>query len=102
LSSECLWADLDFGLRSNNVVDVLEYLHMTSGLPEAISVDNGSELTSRQMDQWSYINGIKLFFSSRKTDRNGQIEAFNRRLRDEWVSVYLVQSLDHAKEEVEK
>lgn len=40
LSRECLWIELDYGLRSNNVVDVLEYLQATRGVPETICVDN--------------------------------------------------------------
>ena len=103
LSRECLWIELDYGLRSNNVVDVLEYLQATRGVPETICVDNGSEFTSRQLDQWAYINGVKLFFiRPGKPTENGHIEAFNRRLRDECLNVHLFQNLDHAKEEVEK
>lgn len=103
LSRECLWIELDYGLRSNNVIDVLEYLRQTRGLPEIISVDNGSEFTSHQMDQWAYINGVKLFFfRPGKPTENGHIEAFNRRLRDECLNVHLFQNLEHAKAEVEK
>lgn len=103
LSRECLWIELDYGLRSNHVVEMLEYLRETRGLPEVISVDNGSEFTSKIMDQWAYINGVKLFFiRPGKPTENGHIESFNSKLRDECLNVHLFQSLQHAKEEVEK
>jgi len=103
LSRECLWIELDFKLNSNRVVEVLDHLKCTRGLPEVICVDNGSEFTSKLLDQWAYINGVKLFFiRPGKPTENGHIEAFNRRLRDECLHVHLFRSVQHAQYEVEK
>lgn len=103
LSRECLWIELDFKLNSNRVVEVLDHLKATRGMPEVICVDNGTEFTSRLLDQWAYINGVKLFFiRPGKPTENGHIEAFNRRLRDECLNVHLFQSVNHAQNEVEK
>jgi transposase InsO family protein len=51
------------------------------GLPGKIRVDNGSEFTGKVLDQWAYVNKVRLDFSRRgKPTDNGLIEAFNGRL----------------------
>ena len=56
-------------------------------LPETIRVDNGPEFISKVLDQWAYLNNVKLDFSrpGKPTD-NGLIEAFNGRLRQECLN----------------
>ena len=52
-----------------------------------ISVDNGTEFTSRSLDHWAYWNRVRLDFSrpGKPTD-NAHIEAFNSVLRRECLS----------------
>jgi len=52
--------------------------------PRTIRVDNGPEFISKVLNQWAYLNGVKLDFNrpGKPTD-NGLIEAFNGRLRQE-------------------
>lgn len=52
------------------------------GLPALISVDNGTELTSKALDHGAYWNRVRLDFSrpGKPTD-NAHIESFNASLR---------------------
>ena len=84
LSREALAITVDFRLTSKQVVETLERLKFERGLPEIISVDNGSEFTSRALEQWAYMNEIKIhFIRPGKPTENGHIESFNGRFRDE-------------------
>lgn len=57
------------------------------GWPRAITVDNGTEFTSKALDEWAYRRGVKLDYTrpGKPTD-NGLIESFNGRLRDEFLN----------------
>ena len=55
--------EVDFSLTGKRVVEVLERLKQTNGLPQAIKVDNGSEFISKVVDGWAYKNNVKLEFS---------------------------------------
>lgn len=70
-------------------------------LPQKIRVDNGTEFTSKCLDQWAYLRGVRLEFSrpGNSTD-NGLIEAFNGQLRAECLNENWFLSLDDAKEKV--
>jgi putative transposase len=94
--------EVDFSLTGKRVVEVLERLKKTCGLPKVIRVDNGSEFISKAMDEWAYRNGVKLEFSrpGKPTD-NAFIESFNGRLRQECLQQNWFISLDDAKGIVE-
>lgn len=49
-------------LRCLRVVRVLERLRVERGLPLRIVIDNGTEFTSKALDQWTYENTIVLHF----------------------------------------
>jgi putative transposase len=81
---------------------ILDRIGRERGLPEKIRVDNGSEFTGRVLDQWAYLNHVRLDFSRRgKPTDNGLIEAFNGRLRAECLNENWFMSLDDAREKVE-
>lgn len=90
-------------LTGQRVVSVLQRLAASRGLPEVIFVDNGTELTSKAVDQWAYESGIKLEFSrpGKPTD-NAFIESFNGRLREECLNQHWFASLDEAKQIIEE
>ena len=52
------------GLSGDDVGRVLDRIGRTRGaLPENIRVDNGTEFTSKRLDQWAYLSGVSLDFS---------------------------------------
>jgi putative transposase len=95
--------EVDFSLTGQRVVEVLERLKVTHGVPKTIKVDNGSEFISKAMDAWAYHNSVKLDFSrpGKPTD-NAFIESFNGRLRQECLNQNWFVSLDDARQIVEQ
>jgi putative transposase len=101
-SRECLALEVDSSLTGHRVVRVLEQLKEWRGLPQIIQVDNGSEFTSRVLDQWAYTNKVKLhFIEPGKPTQNGHIESFNGKLRDECLNTEWFTSLDEARTLIE-
>jgi putative transposase len=101
-SRECLALEVDTSLTGQRVVRVLEQLKEWRGLPQVIQVDNGSEFTSRMMDEWAYTNKVKLhFIEPGKPTQNGHIESFNGKLRDECLDMEWFTSLQEAKNIIE-
>lgn len=95
--------EVDFSLTGKRVVEVLERLKKTCGLPKVIKVDNGSEFISKAMDEWAYRHEVKLEFSrpGQPTD-NAFIESFNGRLRQECLQQNWFISLEDARQIVEE
>jgi transposase InsO family protein len=56
-------------ITGKRVVAVLERLVKAHGLPRVITTDNGSEFTSRAVDEWAHRSGVKLVYSSREAHR---------------------------------
>jgi len=100
---ESLAIEVGQRLQGDDVARVLDCIRAKRGvLPEKIRVDNGSEFTSKRLDQWVYLSGVRLDFSrpGKPTD-NGLIEAFNGRLRAECLNENWFRSLDDARSKVE-
>ncbi len=72
-------------------------------LPGLISVDNGTEFTSKALDHWAYWNKIQLDFSrpGKPTD-NAHIESFNGTLRRECLSQHWFINVEDARLTLEK
>ena len=70
-----------------------------AALPDVISVDNGTEFTSRSLDHWAYWNRVRLDFSRPgKPTSNAHIEAFNSVLRRECLSQHWFIDLEDAQQ----
>lgn len=89
-------------MGGHRVVEVLMMVAAERGLPEMIRLDNGPEFTSKSLDQWAYLNGVKLDFSrpGKPTD-NAFIESFNGRFRQECLNENWFLSIEDAREKVE-
>jgi len=99
---ESLAIEVGQRLTGDRVAEVLDRIRRGRGLPERIRVDNGTEFTSKRLDQWAYLNGVQLEFSRRgKPTDNGLIESFNGRLRAECLNENWFLSLDDARSKVE-
>jgi len=88
-SRYCPATDARFTYRGEDVVQTLERVCKNTGYPKTIRVDNGSEFISRDLDLWAYANNVTLDFSrpGKPTD-NGFIEAFNSKLRAEFLNAH--------------
>jgi len=94
----CVALQADFALTGQSVVEALQEVAQTRELPHAITVDHGTEFTSKVLDEWCYQRGVKLdFIRPGKPTENGFIESFNGRLRDECLNVNEFTSLEHAR-----
>ena len=72
------------------------------GKPMTITVDHGTEFTSRALDEWAYRRSVTLdFIRSGKPVEHGLIESFNGRLRDECLNANPFLSIDEAKSQIE-
>ncbi len=89
-SRECLALRAGFSLKRGDVAAVLDGLKRNGRKPKTITVDNGSEFTSKELDTWSYLNDVKLdFIRPGKPVENCYIESFNGKLRDEYLNMNL-------------
>ncbi|MEO0966686.1 MAG: IS3 family transposase [Planctomycetota bacterium] len=100
---ESLAVEVGHRFGGAEVARVLDRVGLDRGhLPDRIRVDNGTEFTSRRLDQWAYLRQVRLDFSRRgKPTDNGLIEAFNGRLRAECLNTNWFLSLADAREKVE-
>lgn len=99
---ECPVLEPATSLTGAKVAQRLSEVAKTHGLPQSITVDNGSEFYSQAMDSWAYRNKVHLdFIRPGKPVENGYIESFNGRLRDECLNVDLFWSVEDAREKLE-
>jgi putative transposase len=86
---ECLAIEVGKNLRAENVVQVMNQLKYSRGLPQRIYCDNGSEFVSGQTALWAYSNQVQIDFSRRgKPTDNAVIESFNGRFREECLNAH--------------
>ena len=82
---ECVALRAGKGFKGEDVAAILAEAAAERGaLPDVISVDQGTEFTSKSLDHWAYWNQVRLDFSrpGKPTD-NAFAEAFNSVLRRE-------------------
>ena len=71
-------------------------------MPRSITVDHGTEFTSRALGDWACRRGVQLdFIRPGKPLENAFIESFNGRLRDECLNVHQFLSLADARTKIE-
>lgn len=51
------------GFGGRDVVAALDRIVEQTGVPVSITVDHGTELTSKALEEWAYQRGVKLDFS---------------------------------------
>jgi putative transposase len=99
---ECVAIEVDTSLNGQRVARVLDRLAYVRGLPEVITVDNGSEFTGKAMDKWAYKSNVKLdFITPGKPVENAYIESFNGKFREECLNDNWFWSISHARDIVE-
>lgn len=101
-SRESVLLEVDFALTGASVVRAFEGLGATRPLPLAITVDNGTEFTSKALDEWAWRHRVQLdFIRPGKPVENGMIESFNGRLRDECLNTNVFTSIEDARRTLE-
>jgi putative transposase len=95
---ECVALEADTSMTGNKVASALNHARQErNALPESITVDNGSEFSSKYLDTWAVENHVTLaFIRPGRPVENGFIESFNGRLRDEFLNTELIFSLTDA------
>lgn len=94
--------EVDVSLPGARVVQVLDRLALTRGLPKAIVLDNGPEFRGEALDQWAHRRGVTLeFIQPGKPVQNAFVESFNGRFRDECLNQSWFVSLRDAQETIE-
>ena len=84
---ECMALVPQARFRGDDVVAVLQAAVAAGGKPAVITVENGTEFTSKALDAWAYWNGVQLAFSRPgKPVDNTLVEAFHGSLRRECLS----------------
>jgi putative transposase len=101
-SRESVLLEVGFRLTGESVVAALSGAAASRSLPRSITVDHGTEFTSKALDQWAWENGVLLDFTrpGKPTD-NGLCESFNGRLRDECLNVHEFESIEQARQKIE-
>lgn len=96
---EALAIEIDTSLPAARVVRTLEQLAAWRGLPKAIRLDNGPELTAQPFTDWCAGKGIEMrYIQPGKPNQNAFIERFNRSYRTEVLDNWLFESLDQVRE----
>ena len=101
-SRQSVLLETGFVLTGQSVVQALTTQAMKGIKSKSITMDHGTEFTSRALDVWAWNYGVELDFTrpGKPTD-NGLCESFNGRLRDECLNTNEILSIAHAKEIIE-
>ena len=91
-----------FSFFGRDVVAALDRAIERVGTPVSITVDHGTEFTSKALEEWAYQRGVALdFIHPGKPRENSHIESFNGRLRDESLNVTQFLSIEDACAKIE-
>jgi transposase InsO family protein len=84
---ECLATRIAPSIPASGVVEVLEWLFMTRGMPKYLRSDNGPEFVAKAVCQWLAECGCQtIFITPGSPWENGYIESFIDKLRDECLN----------------
>jgi putative transposase len=100
-SRKSLLLEARHSFRGSDVVELLDALIARFGSPMSITVDHGTEFTSKALEEWAYRTGVKLDFThpGKPTD-NAHMESFNGRFRDECLNVNQFTAIEHARDQI--
>ena len=80
---ECLTSLVERSVTADALIDELDRLALTRGYPAVLRCDNGPELACEAMADWAGEHVALSFIPPGEPWRNGYVESFNGRVRDE-------------------
>jgi len=95
---ECVLLEVERGMTSEDVVDLLIGAFGARGVPEHIRSDNGGEFIARAITRLAMITGVEMrYIAPGSPWENGYAESFHGRLRDELLNAEVFDGLLDAK-----
>jgi putative transposase len=94
---ECLGGLVARSITADALADELDRIAADRGYPAALRSDNGPELACTTMTDWAGERTGLSFIPPGQPWRNGYIESFNGRVRDECLNINEFWSLTHAR-----
>jgi putative transposase len=99
---EALALVVDTSIGGRRVVRELDALVATRGKPRMVVSDNGTELTSRAILEWTNRTGVEWhYIAPGKPQQNAFAESFNGRFRDECLNEEVFRNLAEARTLIE-
>jgi putative transposase len=94
---ECLGGLVERSITADVLIDELDRLAAQRGYPAVLRADNGPELACNAMADWAGQRVGLSFIPPGEPWRNGYVESFNSRVRDECLNINLFWSLAQAR-----
>jgi putative transposase len=94
---ECLGGFVDRSITGEDLIGELDRLAAQRGYPVVLRCDNGPELACAAMADWAGDRVGLSFIPPGEPWRNGYVESFNSRVRDECLNINVFWSLTHAR-----
>jgi transposase InsO family protein len=100
---ECLSIRVERSMGSTEVIQMLEWLFLSRGVPAYIRSDNGPEFIAQKLKQWLAENNCgTLYIEPGSPWENGYLESFNGKLRDECLNREIFSNGQEARTVVEQ
>ena len=94
---------VDTSIRGRRLAREIDAIVARRGKPAVIVSDNGTEMTSRAILDWTNRTGLAWHsIAPGKPQQNGFVESFNGRLRDECLNEEVFASLAEARPVIER
>ncbi len=91
---EALEIVVDTSITAGRLVRVLDRLKSQRGVPRAIRIDNGPEMTAQAFADWCSENQVKPdYIQPGKPNQNAYIQRFNRTYRTEMLDPHIFSTL---------
>ncbi len=100
---EALTLVVDTSISGRRMARELDAIIVRRGQPKMIVSDNGSEMTSRAVLEWTNKTGLDWhYIAPGKPQQNGFVESFNGKLRDECLNEEVFATLAEARVLIER